>query len=291
MVLHHRGHGPLHGTAQDAAASVAGRAMVGSMEMNVQLRAQTTGARGGRGRSTCCHCQDVLTCEKTAFQCSTCHRRQHWACTGHSEVPVPTLPCPMCTHCLRERRLSPAACGLASLGRAMAQSYIEAQGFRVHWIDPDGWCLLACVAQAVQELGDRTRILRLALECIRDKMAFEDLSVSFRRRIKRSAAQLLGNLSAVDDRIGEHCVSDLWDFMPLALSRVSGRPLHILSGDVSRGRVSAVIVDETERACGTQLEPIVLIRSCSEYNCAHYDLVSVGCSVAVGAAPDAVATS
>jgi hypothetical protein len=51
-----------------------------------------------------------------------------------------------------------------------------------------------------------------------------------------------------------------------ALSAVTYRPLHIVSGDV--GRVTQTVVDLTTRGA----EPIVLLRSAFEYGCDHYEL-------------------
>ena len=50
-------------------------------------------------------------------------------------------------------------------------------------------------------------------------------------------------------------------------------PLHIYSGDVRTIVAGVTVVDEvpSERP----RKPIVLVRSCHEYNCAHYDLVSM----------------
>ena len=49
-------------------------------------------------------------------------------------------------------------------------------------------------------------------------------------------------------------------------------PLHIDSGDVRTIVFCVTVVDEvpSERP----RKPIVLVRPCHEYNCAHYDLVS-----------------
>lgn len=74
--------------------------------------------------------------------------------------------------------------------------------------------------------------------------------------------------------MSEWCTPELWDVMPQALSRVSGRLLHIYSDGVESGQVNLTVTDETEGVRGAQGEPICLMHSCREYGCAHYDLES-----------------
>jgi hypothetical protein len=59
--------------------------------------------------------------------------------------------------------------------------------------------------------------------------------------------------------------------MPAALSRVVGRPLHVVSGNVRSGQVSLTVVDEAAGAAGAPVR--LIFRSGHEYGCAHYDLV------------------
>ena len=68
---------------------------------------------------------------------------------------------------------------------------------------------------------------------------------------------------------------DLRDYVPQALSRVSGRPLHIDSGSVRSGLVGRVVIDEMAAWRGEpQGPPIVLVCSCHGYGGPHDDLVS-----------------
>ena len=83
--------------------------------------------------------------------------------------------------------------------------------------------------------------------------------------------------------IGSLCNSNLWDYMPQALASVCGRPLQIFSGDASRRQVMVRTAGESGQL---EREPIRLIRSGDEYNCAHYDLVSS--SRAHGSVPPAM---
>lgn len=42
--------------------------------------------------------------------------------------------------------------------------------------------------------------------------------------------------------------AEVWDVLPAALSRATGRALHLLSGDVRSGQVALTVVDEAEAA-------------------------------------------
>jgi hypothetical protein len=155
----------------------------------------------------------------------------------------------------------------------MAEAGVRATGSSVTRIDPDGWCLIACVAQAAHELGDRVAVLRKALKAICDDMPLSEMDADERMAMKREAARALGRVDTIGRHMGTLCQSSLWDIMPHALSRVSDRPLHIYSGNLERVLVNRVVVDATTSSNGV---PIELILSCHEYRCAHYDLVRDG---------------
>jgi hypothetical protein len=65
--------------------------------------------------------------------------------------------------------------------------------------------------------------------------------------------------------------TDVWDHMPLALSHVAQRPLHILEGDVGTGQVRVLV---HTAAVYDMAPPITVVRSGSEYRVEHYDLVT-----------------
>eukprot|EP00038_Savillea_parva_P005444 m.154911 g.154911 ORF g.154911 m.154911 type:complete len:116 (+) comp11719_c0_seq16:4913-5260(+) len=48
----------------------------------------------------------------------------------------------------------------------MAEAYAEQQGGTVWWAQPDGWCLLSCMARATG--GDRVLLLQQALQMVAD---------------------------------------------------------------------------------------------------------------------------
>jgi hypothetical protein len=60
---------------------------------------------------------------------------------------------------------------MAWLGRSMAAAHVQKLGGTLPPIDPDGWCLIACVARAAPELGrDQAALLAQALEVVRDAL-------------------------------------------------------------------------------------------------------------------------
>ena len=64
-------------------------------------------------------------------------------------------------------------------------------------------------------------------------MVLAELHEGKRAAIKQQAAQLLMG-HGLQRHIGTVWNSDLWDHLPKALSRVTGRPLHIYSANVRR---------------------------------------------------------
>jgi hypothetical protein len=94
-----------------------------------------------------------------------------------------------------------------------------------------------------------------------------DLSSPTTRDVVCSEAQR-SRPQAAGRRVGVRWDSTLWDFLPPALSAVTNRPLHIVSGNVREGRVTQTVVDLTAGGA----EPIVLLRSAFEYGCDHYEL-------------------
>lgn len=207
------------------------------------------------------------------FTCASCKEEKPSIFGDLVKTPSAMLPSLNCVECLVKAGRPPTACIMAAMGRYLVMAYIEELGYSVDWMQPDGWCLLECVTRATPFLEDRTVVLRLALETIRGGLPLAHLDPTTREEAKGEAARLLNQLSVAARNIGRWCNSDLWDFMPQALSRVCGRPLLIYSGDVSGRQVNVTLVNETGQVGQVSIEPIRLIRSCFEYNCAHYDLV------------------
>ena len=151
----------------------------------------------------------------------------------------------------------------------MAVAYAKQQGGDVWRANPDGWCLLACVEHAMSGT-DRTLLLQQALHVISEGGVAEASQQS-------AAAEMLlmvglpSSQRQLDQKVAKLWDSEVWDAMPSALSRVVGRPLHIVSGNVRSGQVSLTVVDEAVGAA--EADPVRLIRSGHEYGCAHYDLV------------------
>jgi hypothetical protein len=111
----------------------------------------------------------------------------------------------------------------------------------------------------------------LALEALAGGFPLTHLDERTRTRVQQEAERRLNMISVTERQIDRLCNSNLWDYMPHALSYVCNRALQIYSGGASRRHVMVRIVGETGQPAG---EPIHLIRSGDEYNCAHYDLVS-----------------
>jgi hypothetical protein len=118
---------------------------------------------------------------------------------------------------------------MAAMGRDLATACVEELGYRMNWVEPDGWCLLECVAPYLDE---RAAVLRLALKTIRDGLPLAHLVASTRGEAKNEYGRLLNRISVAERNIGDHYNTGLWDFMPQAMSCVSARPLLIYSGDV-----------------------------------------------------------
>eukprot|EP00038_Savillea_parva_P005450 m.154696 g.154696 ORF g.154696 m.154696 type:complete len:244 (+) comp11719_c0_seq4:4513-5244(+) len=153
---HHRQHGRDEGPAQQAAAKALGTAAVQLMSATKP----STPELQQRGTVACSACGGRAARDDTLV-CSACNQRQHWACGGLPASPTEPLPNPLCTTCLGH---CPTALGEAVLGRTMAQAYAEQQGGTVWWAQPDGWCLLSCVARATG--GDRVLLLQQALQVV-----------------------------------------------------------------------------------------------------------------------------
>jgi hypothetical protein len=126
------------------------------------------------------------------------------------------------------------------------------------------------VAEAVPQLGDKEAVLRRALDAMVHALPLRGLDASMRKTVREEAARLLRRPDALARHVPTLCNTPLWDFIPFALARVSGRPLHIYSGDVRSGLVHIAKVSE---GGASTVEPIRLMRSCDEYNSAHFDLV------------------
>jgi hypothetical protein len=130
---------------------------------------------------------------------------------------------------------------MAAVGRAAMTAHFESLGFDVVQIQPDGWCLPACVAMA-----DATRATTM-----------------------REAGGRLRRFSITQRNISALCNTDLWDPLPQALSFLSGRPRRIDSVDLRsaagtpQDAMSVTVVDATGQA---GREPIVLLRTGQEYD-------------------------
>ena len=263
---HHRQHGRQEGAAQQKASATLGRATAKLMETLARARQPATDAPA-QPTVACSACGGRVPRgdEGVAFQCSNCQKWQHWSCGGLAQ-PAPELPQPTCCACLEASGHRPTGLAEAALGRAMAVVYARAQGGDVWRADADGWCLLACVERACDG-ADRTVLLQRALQVMIEGGGHHGVQAAA-AELLRLAAQPSRRL--LDKRVARLWDSDVWDQLPLALSHVTGRALHVLSGDVRSGQVAMTVVDEAEKAADS---PIRLLRSGHEYGCAHYDLV------------------
>ena len=106
----------------------------------------------------------------------------------------------------------------------MAVAYVQKRGGTIIPIDPDGWCLIASVARAAPELGGQAKVLKQALQVVRDDLPMPGLSESERGAMKREAATMLQRIHTIGRRIGALCRTPLWDQVARALSRVSADP-------------------------------------------------------------------
>jgi hypothetical protein len=165
---------------------------------------------------------------------------------------------------------------MAAVGRAAMTAHFESLGFDVLQIQPDGWCLPACVAMAVRDPGGTVTVLQRALEALHAGHGLAHLDDATRATTMREAGGRLRRFSITQRNISALCNTDLWDPLPQALSLTSGRPLRIDSVDLRsaagtpQDAMSVTVVDATGQA---GREPIVLLRTGQEYGCAHYDLV------------------
>ena len=89
------------------------------------------------------------------------------------------------------------------------------------------------------------------------------------RRARPRADRQLQRSSITARNMGALCHSDLWDVLPQALSRASGRPLHVVSGDAREGRRIDLRSVSEAGAAHKGAGPIRRIRSVHEYNCTH----------------------
>ena len=166
MVNHHRQHGRHQGPAQDAASAVLEHEVVRLLEhcfvaTPVATPVAAASSSGARQTVACAACKRRVPRDDPAlFTCSACKKLWHWTCAGLGAAPDPVLPQPVCCTCLKAQGRSGAACALAQLGRLMAEAYVAKLGYTVSCMDPDGWCLVACVTTAAPALGDT--VLRLA---------------------------------------------------------------------------------------------------------------------------------
>lgn len=264
-VQHHRTHSADDETAQRAAGRVLGAEVT-------RLLAQ---AIRGESPAEVCHAGPTVTCttckgraprdDPALFTCSACSKAQHWTCGGLPAPPNRPLPRPKCVACLEHAGKSPST--LAALGRAMAEAYVRKRGLHVEAVQPDGWCLFRCVANATG-LVDPVELLFPAAEAVLDRVDLSSLDKTTRDIVCSEAQQIRSRPEAAGRRVGVRWDSALWDFLPPALSAVTHRPLHIVSGNV---RVTQTVVDLTAGGA----EPIVLLRSAFEYGCDHYELAAL----------------
>ena len=99
---------------------------------------------------------------------------------------------------------------------------MEALGYSVDGMEPDGWCLLSHVPKAALSVGDPAAVLKAAPRggppmahlgaCTPGACTRAAVQAEVDRRLQRS--------SITARSIGALCHSDLWDVLPPALSRV-----------------------------------------------------------------------
>lgn len=312
---HQHKHGVEQGDAQQAAAKVLGRAVDRLLNAANTTTSETAAeARDTRRPSVCCATcsQRALRNDPALFTCTLCEKLHHWTCAGLLDTPEPPLPMPRCVGCLVTEDRSPGAMAKAHIGREMTMAYVARIGCRVVRIPPDGWCLLSCVQRAASTAKNREELLTQAVTWVRDEMPLPHLDEVMRAEVRMQADEVL-KLTSVGRRIGRLWNTTLWDFLPSALSNITGRTLHIYFADVATGAVGVTIIDEVQvsteggagvvdRASGggpmlrdnegrggvkttkesrADNDPIRLLRSGYEYGCSHFDLGvdGVDCSV------------
>lgn len=274
MVKHHLAHNADDEEAQRAAAKVVGAevtrliadAIAGTSRPRVAGAGQ---ADAGRHSVACAQCKGRAPRDDPAlFTCSECSKAQHWKCGGLHSPPDRALPSPVCVACLGGSGKRATALAEAALGRSTAEAYCKQRGLRIEAADPDGWCLLRCVAGATG-LGDPAELLGPAATAVLERVDLSALDEATRATVRTEAQQIVNRPDAAARRIGGQWNTVLWDHLPSALSAAVNRPLHIVSGNVGEGRVTQTVVDLTT---GGAEPPIVLVRSAFEYGLDHYDL-------------------
>lgn len=129
------------------------------------LRAQVvTGPHSTRCSASGCRIPKRSADKANAwFQCDSCGMRWHHTCLGYS-TDVEVLPKIFCTSCLAKMHMPITACLTALSHRRLLEAYVEDQGWSVHTVASDGWCLAACVAKSVG--GTKETVFEAAVKAL-----------------------------------------------------------------------------------------------------------------------------
>ena len=247
------------------------------------LRAQQQPAHSScNGKEVCQVRAQDLNDDSLVFKCWTCKnaKRWHWACVGYDRGALSTLPVLVCLRCLMLQGKSPATCALASISRRLLEEHVTATLKRsIQRISADGWCLVRSVAEA--EGQDKHQVLEAALHWLVCALPSLQLDGDERAKVVEDCQRLLSQ-GAARRQMRRQWDSALCDLLPQALANTVRRPLHILQvldGDI-RVLVTSPAREEADEAAAAAAaaevavrSPILLVRSCVELGCDHYDLV------------------
>jgi len=123
--------------------------------------------------------------EKKSFVCNTCQAQVHYACVGYNKELLSILPIILCPTCTNE-----FACDRAAINRRLLLAHAETIGHRVMSIKADGWCLVRCIAIAIERDYEEVFLEAVGLlACSLDTAP--DLSEEDRKELRAVCATIL----------------------------------------------------------------------------------------------------
>eukprot|EP00052_Salpingoeca_macrocollata_P029389 m.295701 g.295701 ORF g.295701 m.295701 type:complete len:549 (-) comp22972_c9_seq1:84-1730(-) len=155
-----------------------------------------------------------------AFTCSDCKGTFHWACCGYNGEQLSGLPIVTCPGCLGKQGKPLTSCARAWTSRQILESGLQGTVFRA---EPDGWCLIKCVARAVKE--EHQAIFQSAVSCLLSNLDQLPLPPDDKQQLR---AQCHKHISTKSRSLSKAWDSSLFDLLPQALSVCTRRHLLIL---------------------------------------------------------------